>query len=137
MPPKTIVIRPLRSRVWKHDGRLQQAATTAFRSLKRGRDQGTEALHLLQSALIGLEGRPSGSFVSGPGGDEDVREQLFGPNNWGDETGGPGRCYFGPNTENAVWDFQSKSPLDADGIAGIETLQSMDDCLCVFFDSQA
>lgn len=138
MADKKKVIRALRSKFWKHNGRLQQAATTAFRSMKIGRDQGTEALDLLQSALRDMDGR-AGAKVIPPNEPEYYRR--FGPYNWGDEATGPGRCYFGPNTENAVRDFQAKIPqelaeLEADGIAGIATLRELDDYLLFYFDGK-
>lgn len=133
-------IRPLQSRVWKGNRRLQEAATTAFRSMKAGRDPGSEAVHLLQSALIALDGRSSQSFMLGDD-DEPVREKFFGPYAWGDETGEGSveRCYFGRHTENAVRDFQAKRDLvvgEIDGIAGIATLHDMDGFLVAYIDRQ-
>lgn len=126
-PPRNALTHPL----WKDDRRLQEAAKVGFRSMKRGRDQGTDALHLLQSALITLEGQPAwyDSIEDDAGNYKQVPGALFGPYAWGNEDTGPGACYFGPNTENAVKDFQIKAGkglLAVDGIAGMQTLQEID-----------
>ena len=115
-----------------HNRRLREAASTGFRSMLIGRDQGTEALLLLQGDLIGLGGWPASTYKDSPNGDgfhliQGKRNApVYGPCDLGDEADSQEGCYYGPRTERAVRDFQAKTGIDADGIAGMLTLQAMD-----------
>jgi Putative peptidoglycan binding domain len=108
----------LQSYYWRHNNRLQEAATTGFRSMLKGRDANTEAVFLLQTCLKLLDGRAA------------IRTgELFGPFDFGNESNGPSNSTYGAFTEQAVSDFQSASGMgesDIDGIAGIETLHMID-----------
>lgn len=108
---------------WKSYPRVQEAASVPYRSFVKGPyDKGTEALYKFQLGVILCGG------LTGPGG-------VIGP--FSDDLGGEfpdggafETCFFGPHTEKAVRDIQTKLKLKlVDGIAGIETINAMDKLL--------
>jgi hypothetical protein len=117
---------PLISKWWKDNQRIQEAALTPCRPMQKCRDRGTEALFLLQGALLLLEGEPA---FDGAG--------TFGPFDLGNEHESLETCFFGPRTQQAVRDFQSQVVQieNIDGIAGVQTLHFMDDLLALFFET--
>ena len=120
VPNEAIRKLPLMASFWKHNARLQEAKTRPFRSMIKGRDTGTEAVQLLQAALVRLDGT-----INFLGGDSVVSGPFFIPASEFDP-GDASRCAFGLHTEKAVKLFQGQSRIEVDGFAGIMTLRVMD-----------
>ena len=113
--------------------RLNEAATTAYRSLKPGRDTGTEALQKFQEVLSFI-GTLQKSLI-------DEGDGVFGPYGLGTEydSTDESNCSYGTLTQSAVSSFQSTCKAFAlpeysagtvrmicDGLAGMQTLDMMD-----------
>jgi hypothetical protein len=121
----SVVDLPLFSRFWKDNGRLQEAKTVPFRSMKMARDTGTDAVRLLQNAFLFIEGLPAPKGTFGP-----FAIPISEAN--GEDAS---KCVFGPFTKRAVETFQRQNGgLTIDGMAGIMTLRAMDVLLLTHFD---